>query len=986
MKIHKVNIEGFGAYKGKERVDFDAFAADGKFVITGKTGAGKTTILDAITYALFGRVPRYNDTADEHVRSRYLADSANPTEVSVEFSVGEDRYLVTRRPAYLVPGRKTPVAAFAEISALNGTDWETLASRNLREVAAKIDDIVRLNPQQFQQVILLAQGRFQEFLIADSKTRRELLRKLFNTNRFLDYSTDLDIRAAALKKSLDLTTEAISTNAVNIASEAGRERPATLDVSNGAAVLAWAEPIVAEQKETVGKLEAVAAEKKRLYDKASAALTEAERINALQRRKAQAETRKTELAAKQEYIDAARVRLGNAEKAEVAWLAVDSEREAAAELAKATAARTVAAAAYAGLFDDESPTAESLRERVTVLTGEVVKLDELVPREEALGQLAKAAEKAAATLEGAHVNLAALESKQTQMKQSGPELDRQIATLANEASNLAPAETRLAAVSTQLENARAAEKTAAELEKARTTHAKASAAVEAATGARTKVLKQRLAEHAGVLAESLTDGEACAVCGSTTHPSPAKLSTSHVTEADVDKAEAAAQRAQAAYESASSNVSVLTERLRAQTKAAIEQPVAVLEAEYADAEAARDATASAQARHATLTGERAQVQNALAAVADEIAQAKEARATAESEANHAMAVFANERKAIEDARGDFASVSLRVKDAKSRCEVSQRLLDTTATRDKAQEAASKAGARLAGVLAEQGFEAASSVESARLPKAEREKLSDQISMHAADTEAAKQILAEKDLQNLPAEPVDLTPLRSARDTAESSLHDATIALGQAQTRSGSVENLFKEIQKKLKEAASEQKNYAVVNRLALTVRGQMPNTKKMTLETFALAADLEEIVAAANVLLSKMTAHRYELRYSDELAKHGGQSGLAIEVNDAYNEETRPPQSLSGGEKFQASLALALGLAEVVTSRNGGVRLDTLFIDEGFGALDSETLDVTLDTIDALREGGRTVGLISHVEQVKERITNHIGVSVTEHGWSTLKN
>ncbi len=193
-----------------------------------------------------------------------------------------------------------------------------------------------------------------------------------------------------------------------------------------------------------------------------------------------------------------------------------------------------------------------------------------------------------------------------------------------------------------------------------------------------------------------------------------------------------------------------------------------------------------------------------------------------------------------------------------------------------------------------------------------------------------------------------------------------------------------EIKKSLKAGGSTQRDYDLVNRLAETVRGQGPNTKKMPLETFALAADLEEIVAQANVLLSRMTNGRYELRYSDELSKGKAQSGLAIEVNDAYNEERRAPESLSGGEKFQASLALALGLAEVVTSRNGGVRLDTLFIDEGFGALDDETLSEVLDTIDSLREGGRTVGLISHVDQVKERIPHHINVNVTHEGWSTL--
>ena len=178
---------------------------------------------------------------------------------------------------------------------------------------------------------------------------------------------------------------------------------------------------------------------------------------------------------------------------------------------------------------------------------------------------------------------------------------------------------------------------------------------------------------------------------------------------------------------------------------------------------------------------------------------------------------------------------------------------------------------------------------------------------------------------------------------------------------------------------------ASVTRLADTVAGRAPNTMKMDLETFVLAAELEEIVAAANVRLAEMSAGRYTLHHSDARAARGRASGLGIDVLDAHTGRLRTPQSLSGGETFLASLALALGLGEVVTARAGGIRLDTLFVDEGFGSLDPETLELAMRTLDDLRVGGRTVGVISHVEAMKEQLPAQLAVEATPQGPSIIR-
>ena len=186
-------------------------------------------------------------------------------------------------------------------------------------------------------------------------------------------------------------------------------------------------------------------------------------------------------------------------------------------------------------------------------------------------------------------------------------------------------------------------------------------------------------------------------------------------------------------------------------------------------------------------------------------------------------------------------------------------------------------------------------------------------------------------------------------------------------------------------SASQRIEFDQLQELANVVQGNEPNEKRMRLESFVLAAQLEEIVAAANLRLNTMTGGRFALEHDDQLQFRGVRSGLSLAIRDEHTGRSRAAQSLSGGEMFLASLALALGLAEVVSNQAGGIRLDTLFVDEGFGSLDSDTLEVAMTTLDSLRAGGRTIGLISHVEAMKEQIPAKLQISVTDQGHSVIE-
>ena len=356
-----------------------------------------------------------------------------------------------------------------------------------------------------------------------------------------------------------------------------------------------------------------------------------------------------------------------------------------------------------------------------------------------------------------------------------------------------------------------------------------------------------------------------------------------------------------------------------------------------------------------------------------------------AEIDGAENVLARATVQIASARAGYASIAERIGAARRLASQAVSCSDAQAELSRAEKALETARGTLATALDSAGFAGAEAAAEARRDAADIAALESTISTADAQRAAAQGTLDDLADVQIPSEPVVV-------DAAEAALADARAARDAAVDERGAAEHLRADLagsheranaaHDEIRERAGE---VDVIVRLADTVSGRAPNTRRMNLETFVLAAELEEIVRAANVRLAEMSDNRYTLRHTDSLAKRNAASGLGIEVFDAYSGRARPPQSLSGGETFLASLSLALGLSEVVTNRSGGIRLDTLFIDEGFGSLDAETLETAMRTLDDLRQGGRTVGLISHVEAMKEQISAQLRVRRAPGGWSVVE-
>ncbi|KQR95794.1 MAG: SMC family ATPase [Microbacterium ginsengisoli] len=989
MKLHSLELEGFGPYRERQRVDFDAFDADGLYLITGRTGAGKSSILDGVCFALFGAVPRY-EAGDKRLRSDHSGPN-DVTEVALEFSAAGERWRIVRAPDYERPKQRgegvTLEKARAELARWDGTGWRGVAA-GPRDVGVMLAEVVGLTQAQFLQVILLAQNRFQRFLLARNDERQELLRTLFDSRSYDDLTRRVDERRKAARDALDRGADAVALVRRQAAELIAREgwggdpvaaaaaadsdlEAADLDASDLEGALARAADRRAAIAQTAVTADAVAVA-------ASDALADARRITDQQTERAAQRRRTAELAAAEPAIEASRTELGRALAAEALREVVEARARAlrAAELARAAAER--ARGAW-GRDDADAPA------RVEALTGDLARARDALAGETELAEIDGARESAAARAEAARERIAAIDVRAGEIPAERAILGAGIAAATADADARDARERDVADLQRRLDAARETVTFAAASQRADEDEAAAARALSAATANWSHLLDTRIAGAAGELAERLVDGEPCAVCGATSHPHPAAAPAETATPSQIDAAAAARDAAQAVAQRSSAAAS--------DARAALAAAVARAEGGSVDDLSARLAAAADRAAAATAAvvrrDEGVAARDRLDDTERDLAAERTARATDLADADAVLAGLAARRGAlvarVDAARGRHASVSLRVAADEAELAVAAAVVAAVAAQTSSDAAAREASERCADALGGSPFADADAVRAAVRDAGQRDCLDARVRGHEASVATVTARRAELEALGLPEEPVDVAAAQEALRVARDAVRSATDALSRHDQAAAALSDLRDRAAAVDEGRAELERMHQIVARLADTLAGRAPNDYRMPLETYVLAAELEEIVTAANVRLDEMSSGRYRLQHTDARASRGAQSGLGLEIVDAFTAVARPAHSLSGGETFLASLALALGLAEVVTARAGGIRLDTLFIDEGFGSLDAETLDLAMRTLDELRSGGRTVGVISHVEAMKEQIPAQLVVEATGRGPSIIR-
>ncbi|MBV2156263.1 AAA family ATPase [Kitasatospora sp. SUK 42] len=1004
MRLHRLTVTAFGPFAGSETVDFDALAAGGLFLLRGATGAGKSSVLDAVCFALYGETPnarRANRLRSDHADPKLL------TEVRLELTLGGRRLQITRLPEQRRPKKvgtgttvERPQTLLREWTADpgDGTPGWRPVSKSHQEAGEEIHRLVGMSREQFCQVVLLPQGDFAHFLKADSEERGKLLRRLFDTERY----GLVEAWLAEQRRAQESAVQAGRRRLRDLASKAEQAAGPGAEPADGwvpiedgddgltAGVLGWAAVLrsgAAEQLTVTEAALAGAAASQRAAQEGRAAaeelagrqrryreaLAEAERLTGFEQAAARDRQR---LAAAQEAVgveSALRLRGG---AAEALGRAQEAERRRWEALSRVGGeGHALAGTDAAGLAEAE------LR-----LRAEVVRLEAARAEERRCAELAREQRSLTADRRGA-------EELAEDAEDWLAEFDGELGRLEEQQSRARAAIARVeqldgqrAELKTRLDASRERDGLRAELETAGPRVAELRTAALDAREHSLDLRDRRLTGMAAELAEQLRAGEACRVCGSPEHPAPAEATEGgRVSAEDEERARRAQAAAEQAWTDADQALTAL--RVREATAAgaagpdtadALSRSLAELEAEHREALHQAEALGRVEQEIDRLSQDRTRRLN-------ELHEAKE-RAAVLTDRLQALDAEQRELTArVAAARGDAASVADR---AEALTRLTGEVTATAASARARAEAAARldeAEDELGKAAAGAGFPNVGAALAVLLPREERERLEARLERHRAESAAVRHELALPELAEAATRPpVDLPAAAAALGAATDRLGRAHAARSAAGERCAALASIGRQLTDLAGELAPALERYGRINRLAALASGtSTENRLRMRLESYVLAARLEQVAAAASDRLVRMSGGRYTLIHSDDRGTGNKRSGLALRVVDAWTGTERDTATLSGGESFFASLSLALGLADVVTDEAGGMPLDTLFIDEGFGTLDEQSLEEVMDVLDGLRERDRAVGIVSHVADLRSRIPAQLLVRKGRHG-STL--
>ena len=1021
MKPHHLVIEAFGPYAERVAIDFDALSDEGLFLIHGSTGAGKTFLLDAMSFALYGEVS--GERGVKGLRSDHAPPQAVPR-VELDFSAGGARYRVERTPPYTATKLRgsgtTEKLAAAALFRVLGTEQQPVASRT-GEVTREVERIVGLNAAQFRQVILLPQGRFAEVLRAKAEEREALLKTLFETEIHERAGSWLEDQARSALRAIEEQKRHLAW----LREQAGQEWLPFADQPHGRAEGEGAsrsqDPMGAERPASASdpgtptdqagldrlleRIRLVVAACEESRRRATEALEQAQRqraavVQAADRfdRRAAARTQLAQLEPQQPAIEALALQLAAADRAEALRPSLEADQAARRdlqelelrlrrELERAAAVRDGArglpdAVVALGLLS--LPESVDLQRARTVLATRRVEVEGLARQAEEARQARDRAARALTLQQQAQAEIAQVQ-RQLQLLRD----QRLCAEAALQAARSAV--DRLDGL-TQAKNSLAERALASrKVRKGRRLEAEAIETLRAAeqrlqlaTSALRTLRDRQLAGMAARLAGDLSSGSPCPVCGSSHHPQPARSAADAVDAGQIEAAEAALSQANQEQQAAVMHLADIRIRLEAvleKAGAAAEDPAAAIR----DAEQAELALTAAQQQAERLP----QLEQSLAEQGRQIT-------SLESSLQAATTTAAVQERSAADAIQRAAEEEVAVAAELGEGVAPRQVLNSLSAVEQALETlarCSEADARLrtrqeqAAARLERDLEAAGIADAAALAAAlrseqERAGWRRRIEAFREALISQRAILAAPDLLELP----ELRPDTAAAELAEAAADGARTAAverhSEARGAEDDIHRLSEEHRRLAGALADQEARSELLSDVANRCQGK--TAPYISLQRWVLSAYLAEICAYANQRLDLMTSGRYQLRLTDAGGRGGRNAGLNLRVRDAFTGEEREVTSLSGGETFQASLALALGVADTVQAHSGGVHLDALFVDEGFGSLDPDNLQLAMDELDRLREGGRLIGVISHVAALRERIRSGLQVIASDQG-STLR-
>ena len=915
MRPIKLTVSAFGPYAGKTVLDLDKLGANGLYLITGDTGAGKTTIFDAITYALYGEASGDN-REPSMFRSKY-AEADTPTEVELVFSYAEKTYTVKRNPEYDRPKSRGDGFTTQKAEAqLQYPDGRVVTKQ--RDVDNAIRDIMCINRSQFLQIAMIAQGDFLKLLLAPTEDRKKIFRQIFKTQLYQDLqdrlkreSGQLNDKCEAARSSIKQYIDGISCDENDVLSiEVEKAKSGILPTTD---VIDLVDRLLSQDND-----------KKSVIEKS---ISDADK--------------------KLEIVNA---NLGKIEAKEKAQTALE---KAQSDLAAENETNLILKDAFE---IEKGKTAEKDK-----LAEEKAKIEAEFPRYEALAALEKQIKKDEDSISKSEDQLQNDREQYSIDEAEFKKLKIEFEALSNAGEGkekLSHQKEKAQEKQTKLQNLSALFEEFHELtdnlDALQSNYKKASTVSEQATADYETKNRAFLDEQAGIIAETLESGKPCPVCGSLEHPCIAHKSAKAPTETQLKKAKDNADKARKAAEDLSGECKEakgLLDAKKAETEKLVKelwQNVTLEDAETKLPEEQKTVSDEINTLDMAISEEekkvsrRSELSESLPKTEASLKE-REKDISARNTAFEADKASLNEKKNQRNADKEslrFGSITEAQKESKT---LGKAISEMKEAYDKAQNALSESDKKIAGY------------------SASIKELTEQLS---SDCNLDKEEETKKK--------AEITEKKTADDAAAKVLH----------SRIESNTQVLANIRAKVGDLDTLEKRYTWLKALSNTANGNISGKEKVMLETYIQMTYFDRIIARANTRFMIMSGGQYELKRRKEAENNRSQSGLDLDVIDHYNGTERSVKTLSGGESFKASLSLALGLSDEIQASAGGVKLDTMFVDEGFGSLDEESLDQAMKALLSLADGNRLVGIISHVADLKNRIDKQIVVTKEKSGGS----
>jgi exonuclease SbcC len=962
MKLRSLQLEGVGSFADHAEIDFEGLANAGLFLIEGPTGSGKSTILDAIVFALYGSVAGADSDLgrlDSHLRT------TSPW-VELEFEVSGTVYRVRRSPAHTRVKKRgsgrTSVNATASLMQMTADGPVALATR-ASEVAEQIQRIVGLSKQQFVSTVVLAQGEFANFLDAGTQERAQILERVFGTEFYKQVEDQLQsMRKQAHKQRAD---------AADAADDTLEQCKGVLDLELDAT-----EPLVALDR----ALDAIRAElieaevrcgQLNLESRESRdALEAAKSFVVAQSRKRDALARRDEMERLAPEIRQLREAVESHRRASPVVPAIASWRRAQADADAATVESARCRRDLQALGEEATADADRLNEVVGLLA----ELGPVVEIEQGLESASSEVERLRAAAAVAAESVALTQQRMADVEQNLQQVGEELNSIPDTTDEMPALTSALEQWETRRSACKLLEVRRAELQAA-LRHADDADALSLAVDARlARAQEQILAGQAAALAATLVDGRPCAGCGSLEHPAPAvdpdagdPATVEALREEVLQRREEAGRRRGDA------------QRLRGIVEQLVEQagdtPPEEVQTGLDAARTALDRARAEQDRRRHAVERLRELEESRRSIAEGLTAAKLAEGVERTAFAKAAEALESARVRVSSARGEYSSVAQRVGVLTSIQEAQRSAARASAVEDTCRAARRQAEEVVDETLARVGLPSVEDAESALLDESRLDEIQRRIDLWQSAHESTRRELAELDAVDLTAV-VDVEAMTALHAAADARAAEALRRVERLTDRLGRAEPRREALRERLETLQRVREITEPVIRMADLATAQRNEViHRVRLSSFVLMRRFEDVVRAANDRLDAISEGRYQLSVEGQGLDGRAQAGLDLRIYDCRSDSKRSTRSLSGGERFYVSLALALGLADVVRSESGGMELGTLFIDEGFGSLDADVLEEVMDMLEQVRVGeDRVIGVISHVEILKSRIDARISV------------